>query len=346
VSPKYRAIPAIAAVMAVAAAGCGGSDAEPPVAVAASKPAKVEKVSGRIAFRRYLDDGHTQGAIFTIDADGTGEKQVTTPPAGHIDDHPDWSPDGSKIAFQRCADGEPCEVLIVPAAGGAPRKLKPRCPLSPAWCDVAYPAWTPDGRIVATMYQGETRTLDGEDWIEQAQLELFDLRKRTQRTILARRNWTGEPGTPAVSPDGRTILYNRYNSPRSKPAGGRAMFAIDLDGSNHHQVAPWELGSGDHPGFAPDGTILFRSYEGDDSKQSDFWTVRVDGKRLRQLTHYEESTLVLSASYSPDGKWIVHATNGIGGNADVFIMRADGTGNRPVTRTEQWDSAPDWSPAS
>jgi TolB protein len=346
VSPKSWAITAIAAVIAVAAAGCGGSDTAAPVAPAASKPAKVETPTGRIAFRRYLDAAQTQGAIFTINADGTAEEQVSNPPAGHIDDHPDWSPDGRKIAFQRCADGYPCEVLIADADGGRTRKLKPRCTLSEV-CDVAYPTWTPDGRIVATMAQGEVRTLsEGEDWIQQAQLELFDLRKGTQRTILARRNWTGEPAAPAVSPDGRSVLYNRYNSPRSKPAGGRAMFAIDLDGSDHHQVASWELGSGDHPGFAPDGTILFRSYEGDDSKQSDFWTVRLNGKRLRQLTHFREGTLVLSASYSPDGKWIVHATNGVGGNADVFIMRADGNGNRPVTRTEQWDSAPDWSPAS
>jgi hypothetical protein len=48
---------------------------------------------------------------------------------------------------------------------------------------------------------------NGEDWIQQAQLELFDLRNGSQRTILARRNWSGEPGTPAVSPNGRTILY-------------------------------------------------------------------------------------------------------------------------------------------
>ena len=54
---------------------------------------------------------------------------------------------------------------------------------------------------------------------------------------------------------------------------------------------------------------------------------------------------MLSASYSSDGKWIVHATNGVDGNADVFVMRADGTGNQPVTRTELWDSAPDWGPA-
>ena len=185
-------------------------------------------------------------------------------------------------------DGEPCEVLIVGAGGGPTRKLKARCALSEV-CDLAYPAWTPDGRLVATMEQGEIRTLpSGEDWIRQSQLELFDLRKGTQRTILARRNWTGQPGTPAVSPDGRTVLYMRYNSPLSRPADGRALFAVDIDGSNHHQVAPWELGGGDHAGFAPDGTILFRSYEGDDSKQSDFWTVRPSGKHLRQLTHFEE----------------------------------------------------------
>jgi Tol biopolymer transport system component len=54
---------------------------------------------------------------------------------------------------------------------------------------------------------------------------------------------------------------------------------------------------------------------------------------------------VLLASYSPDGDWIVHATKGIDDNADVFVTRADGTGNRPVTRSKLWDSAPDWGPA-
>jgi hypothetical protein len=33
---------------------------------------------------------------------------------------------------------------------------------------------------------------------------------------------------------------------------------------------PWELDGGDHPVFSPDGTILFRSYQRDDTKQSDY----------------------------------------------------------------------------
>ena len=33
------------------------------------------------------------------------------------------------------------------------------------------------------------------------------------------------------------------------------------------------------------------------------------------------------------------------GNTIFYVMRADGTGNQPVTRSELWDSAPDWGPA-
>jgi Tol biopolymer transport system component len=61
-----------------------------------------------------------------------------------------------------------------------------------------------------------------------------------------------------------------------------------------------------------------------------------------QLTHFKAPTLVLSSSYSPDGAWIVHASDGVDGNADLYVMRADGSENHPLTRTPTWDSAPDW----
>jgi hypothetical protein len=41
---------------------------------------------------------------------------------------------------------------------------------------------------------------------------------------------------------------------------------------------------------------------------------------------------------------VVVLRSGRGGEADVFVMRANGTGIRPVTRTAVWDSAPDWGP--
>jgi len=49
-----------------------------------------------------------------------------------------------------------------------------------------------------------------------------------------------------------------------------------------------------------------------------------------------------SASYSSDGRWIVYAGGGAGGNADLYLMRADGTGSHALMRTSAWDGAPDW----
>jgi TolB protein len=339
---------ALAAALAAVVAGCDSSEGQSAEAGAASKRADEARVAlpgGRIAFRRYLDDEQTHGAIFTIRPDGSGEKQLTDPPAGTIDDHPDWSPDGKRIAFERCDFVDPCRVFTVAAAGGRPRQVAPRCELGPI-CDLAAPAWTPDGRLVATLAQGRERRHPntGEAWIQQSAIVLFDLDKGTQRTVLERPDWTGDAGTPAFSPDGHSVLYRRWNSWRTRPADRQAMFIVEFDGTANRRLTPWRLGGGDHPGFAPDATILFRSFAHDETKQSDFWTVRPDGTQLNKLTHYKQGTTVLSASYSPDGDWIVHATNGVGGNADIHLMRADATHNQPVTRTQLWDSAPDWGP--
>jgi TolB protein len=342
--------------VAVLAAGCGGSDEQSPKARAASEPAgaasepggaaNVELPGGRIAFRRYFDATQRHGAIFTINPDGSDERQLTDPPEGAVDDHPDWSPDGKRIAFERCAEGQPCQVFTIAADGGSPQMVEARCELGPV-CDLAAPAWTPDGRLLVTLAQGRERPepATGELWIEQSAVELLDLDTGRRRTIVERRDWTGDAGTPAVSRDGRTVIYSRWNSWRSEPPNRQAIYVVNRDGSDHRRLTLWRLGGGDHPGFSPDGTVLFRSYEHDETQQSGYWTVRADGEDLTQLTHYEDDTLVLSASYSSDGEWIVHATIGVDDNADVFVMRADGTGNQPVTRSELWDSAPDWGPA-
>jgi hypothetical protein len=98
------AVVAVGLVITVLGAGCGGSDEQSPKARATSGPtvaANAELPGGRIAFRRFLDNAQTHGAIFTIDLDGSDEKQLTDPPVGYVDEHPDWSPDGKRIAFER-----------------------------------------------------------------------------------------------------------------------------------------------------------------------------------------------------------------------------------------------------
>ena len=81
---------------------------------------------------------------------------------------------------------------------------------------------------------------------------------------------------------------------------------------------------------------------------ANLYTMRPDGTDLRQLTFALGGLLqYLGSSYSPDGEKITvgrrPATGGV--NADVYVMRADGTHLNQVTRTELYDSCPDWGPA-
>jgi len=341
--PAHVIIPTAALAAALLAAGCGGErDAVP--AARAQKQAQADLPAGRIAFRRYLDDAQTVGALFTVNPDGTGEKQITHPTSG-IDDQPDWSPDGSTIAFEHCSDDAPCSVWTVPADGSSPpAKVGVRCQLKPV-CDASGPVWTPDGRLVVDLAQGREKTHGELGQIERFSLELIG-KRGTQRTIFARDNWSGDAKEATVSPDGRTLVYMAWNSWKTKPANGTALYSIRIDGTHNRQLTPWTLGAGDHPAFSPDRrTVFFRSFAEDESKQADYYTVDVKTRRITRLTHFEEGTTALSGSYSPDGRWIAHGTDGLDGNADVFVMRADGSGNQPVTRSSQWDSAPDWGPS-
>ena len=57
--------------------------------------------NGNLVFRRYFDKGHSWGALFTADPSGKGVRQLTHPERGVLDNVPDWSPDGRRVAFQR-----------------------------------------------------------------------------------------------------------------------------------------------------------------------------------------------------------------------------------------------------
>ena len=341
-SPGIASI-VLAAALAGLCIGCGSDKPKLSTTNAARRTAGLP--AGRIAFRRFLDQAQTQSALFTVGTDGLGERQVTHPPPGTIDDQPDWSPDGKLIAFERCSDAAGCQAFTVAAGGGPVRQVHVRCRVGGA-CDVSGPVWAPDGRLIVVLAQGREKVNGSDRQIQQASLEVLDLTRGTQRTIVKRTGWVGEPESPAISDDGRTLVYTNRNSWLAKPAGAAALYTVQADGSGNRRITPWELGGGDHPVFAPQGTVLFRSYEDQETRQSQFMTVEPDGTGLRQLSHFADGTPVLSASYSANGRWIVYAAAGAGGNADLYVMRADGTGGRALLRTSAWDSAPDWGPGT
>ena len=323
---------------------------------AATAPAR--PTNGRIVFRRYLDVGKTTGAIFTVNPNGKHVLRVTDAGPGVNDTEPDWSADGSRIAFTRQSPCPPdgtknglngtCDlVFTMRRDGGDLRQLVPcgfdtRTPFPGNCVGVSHAGWSPDGSRLAFQYNLADRRYTG-SYNVQAGIWIVDadgtnLRQLTQRT----------PGTswdfaPQWSPDGSRIAFFRLDLGTLR----EAVFTVGTDGTNQVRVTPAELDAA-NPNWSPDGRwILFNAGSFDDA--SNVYKVRPDGTRLANLTRQGPGGFhYLSASFSPDGMKIATSrTPGTGpeGAADVVVMRADGSRVRPVTRTRLWDSGADWGTA-
>jgi TolB protein len=95
-------------------------------------PARWSRAGDRIAF----SDGNQ---VVVVNRNGSGRRRLAE------GTNPAWSPDGSRLAFDRPADGH---VFVVSSSGGAARPVTKRVQL-------AGPAWSPDGNAIVAGDAGE-----------------------------------------------------------------------------------------------------------------------------------------------------------------------------------------------
>jgi TolB protein len=312
-------------------------------ALAPSAGATFPARNGKIAFKRYSDAARSTSAIFVSDPDGKHERQLTHPAQGVKDDGPDWSRDGRTITFARCMVA--CEVWVVRADGTGARRLGPDClRAGPGTCEFrGSPAFSPTGTIAFGHGFG---SFNG-DAVQNAEMAVMNADGSALRTIYAAAPYTVREAGFAWAPDGKRLAASIGNSNSASPPGRQAVYVIGADGAGGpRRVTPF--GMGDGVDWSPDGRrLLFRSHAEIFGRPagSQLYTVRPDGTGLTRLTHFKPGTFVGSSSFSPDGKWITVSLTGIGRQADIYVMRANGTDVRPVTRTRLWDTTPDWGPA-
>jgi Tol biopolymer transport system component len=79
----------------------------------------------------------TGGALWRSKADGSQRLQLVAPPM--VAYLPRWSPDGKQLAFFGHPPGQPFQIYLIPASGGAPELLYR------GNTNLADPVWAPDG---------------------------------------------------------------------------------------------------------------------------------------------------------------------------------------------------------
>lgn len=170
-----------------------------------------------------------------------------------------------------------------------------------------------------------------------------------------------EPGNPffqvylldLATGDSRRVSpgQGKTTCPFIRPNSSEILF-----GSTHHDPRSEELQAAE---FALRESGNERRYSWDYDPEMEIWTANEAGE-LTRLTH--ERGYDAEGSYSPDGEWIVFASTRDGYNrelsaeeakqlelnasyfGEIYIMRADGSGQRRLTTVDGYDGGPFFFP--
>ena len=198
--------------------------------------------------------------IWLANADGTNPLQLTF--AEKSSDNPQWSPDGSMIAFTSSRSGK-ANIYVLRLIGGEAEQL------TDAKSNITSFAWSPDNKQLAFVMKeaqsdDEEKQEKGKDdwrWIDEAvkmnglyliRLENETGGKREPRKI------TGEFNVGSDfewSPDGKFIVFSRTRMPKADYWTTSDLFSVEVASGEVKTLAASNAAESD-PAFSPDGKQL------------------------------------------------------------------------------------------
>jgi len=169
----------------------------------------------RLAVVREAPDFTT--AIYVVNVDGTGLRQLLPRTDEGSGTEPTWSPDGDEVAFA-AADGE---IVAARPADGRLRKIGRGFE----------PTWSPDGRWLAFQFEEAL-------WVARAD------GNGGLRRVAEEKGTFAEGGNPSWSPDSRRLVFEVLHDRGRYARRAASLSIVDLAGGDPRQLtygsATWD----------------------------------------------------------------------------------------------------------
>ncbi len=194
--------------------------------------------------------------IYLVDIDGQNLHRLTETETG--EDHPAWSPDGSKIIFDADYDGDGFyEIYTIDPDGTNLTRLTENA------ANDQFADWSPDGQQIAF-----SSDRNG-NW----DIFVMNADGSNQQALTDSPDWEL---FPAWSPDGDQIAFNGL-APNS---GNTDVFIMTADGNDILQLTD-SLGFDENPVWSPDGSLI--AFQTQRDGNFEIYLMKPDGREQHPL---------------------------------------------------------------
>jgi len=281
----------------------------------------------KIAYNVYYDTANDDYEIFVMNADGTGQKNISNAPGV------EWVYYAYKDKLYFVSDRDTTHRMYflyeMDADGNNVRKVTD-LRLEDSWMSSRN-----DGQelVVAGRIGKEIRY----------QLFLVDVKTGTYSQLTT--DTAASFADPHFSPDGKQIVFRHRKNRRNYQGEKAEIWMMNSDGSNLKQLthfpndttAQWHSYHAGPPFWEPNQNLI--SYISRQKGKHNIFTMKPDGTNVKQLT-----TDTLSEgwhAWSPDGDWLTFdVSNKEGYKFDIYLRKRDGSGQKKLTSDWRSEMAP------
>lgn len=295
--------------------------------VSCSVKPKADVSDYKIAYNVYYDTANDNYEIFVMNADGTGQKNISNAPGV------EWLYYAYKDKLYFVSDRDTTHRMYflyeMDADGNNVRKVSD-LRLEDSW--------------MSSRHNGQEMIVSGRIGREvRFQLFLVDVKTGNYKQLTT--DTAASFADPHFSPDGNQIVFRYRKNRRNYQDEKAEIWIMDVAGSNLKQLthypedttARWHSYHAGPPYWEPNQNII--SYISRQKGKHNIFTMLPDGSNTKQLT-----TDTLSEgwhTWSPDGDWLAFdVSNKEGYKFDIYLRNSDGSNQKKLTSDWRSEMAP------